>query len=157
MLTTRAMEAGDVPACTDLINHIIALGGSTAYEEPFTEALFTAHYLNDATVANVVLSGDRILGFQAVYEGDDHLFEIGSFTDRRDPVKGAGRALFEKTRADCAALGGVAILAKITADNTGGLAFYSRMGFEDERMIPADHTRSDGTKVDRIIKRYALT
>ena len=157
MLTTRAMEAGDVPACTDLINHIIALGGSTALEKPFTEAGFTAYYIDRAAVLNVVLSGNRIVGFQAANAVDDHLFQVGTFTDRRDPVKGAGRALFEKTRADCAALGGVAILAKITADNTGGLAFYSRMGFEDARVVPADHTRADGTKVDRIIKRYALT
>lgn len=155
-MLVRAMTPADTPACTEIVNHIIALGGSTAYEAPYALADFAAHYLDEPPVSNVVLSEGRVVGFQAAFDVGDGLYSIGSFTDRRAPVRGSGRALFEKTLADCRARGGVAILAKITSDNTGGLAFYTRMGFVDDHVVPQDHTRSDGTKVDRVIKRYAL-
>lgn len=155
-METRAMQRGDVPECVAIVNHIIALGGSTAYEHPYDAEAFAAHYLDEPPVTNVVLQDGVVVGFQAAFDIGDGLYSIGSFTDRQTPVKGAGRALFEKTLADCRAHGGVAILAKITSDNTGGLAFYSRMGFVDWQVLPDDHTRSDGTKVDRIVKRLEL-
>lgn len=156
MLIARAMQAADVPACVRIVNHIIALGGSTAYEDPFTEPDFDAHYRQEPPVTNVVLLKDRIVGFQAAFDAGDGVLSIGSFTDRRDPVRGAGRVLFEKTLQDARDWGAKAIIAKITADNTGGLAFYTRMGFVDVDLWPADHTRSDGTRVDRIVKRLNL-
>lgn len=155
-LTTRAMTRDDVDACVAIVNDIIARGGSTAYETPFDAAGFAADYLDRAPVSNVALSGDRLVGFQAAFDAGDGLYSIGTFTDRRTPVRGAGRALFEKTCADCRARGGVAILAKITSDNTGGLAFYSRMGFADWQVWPADHVRASGEVVDRIVKRFDL-
>ena len=45
--------------------------------------------------------------------------------------------------------------AEIRADNEGGLAFYGKMGFQDQdvdRAVPL----GDGTPVDRINKRYPL-
>lgn len=155
-LEVRDMTAEDVPACVAIVNHIIALGGTTAYEEPYSNQDFHDHYFVEPPVTNVVTRDGVVVGFQAAFDVGDGFYSIGSFTDRQNPVKGAGRALFDKTLADCRARGGEAILAKITSDNTGGLAFYGRMGFEDWKTIADDHTRSDGTKVDRIIKRYDL-
>ncbi len=156
MLTARDMTLADVPMCVAIVNHTIALGGTTAYEEPFSDAGFADHYLEEPPVANVVLFGERLVGFQSAFDVGDGFYSIGSFTDQRDPVLGAGRVIFEKTLADCRALGGVAILAKITSDNTGGLAYYTRMGFVDWKVERAAMTRSDGTVVDRIIKRLDL-
>ena len=155
-LTVRPMESKDVPACTDILNDIIALGGTTAYEEPYSETYFEAHYLNEPPISMVVLNDDTIVGFQALFEVEPGLYSIGSFTDRRNPVKGAGSIMFDATLGAAKARGGSAILAKITSDNTGGLAYYSRMGFEDFELQKADLTRSDGTVVDRVIKRFAL-
>lgn len=156
-LLTRPMTDADVPACVRLINFIIGLGGSTAHEEMFDDRSFAQEYFRDPAFANVVLENDRVAGFQAVFEVSPGLYSIGSFTDQEQPVKGAGRALTEKTIADCKAAGGTAILAKITEDNHGGLAFYSRMGFVDDHVRPADHQRPDGRVVDRIVKRLSLT
>jgi len=150
------MLPDDIPACVAIINHIIAQGGSTAHEDPFDEAGFEADYFRKPPVVNVVIDDARIVGFQAAFEVEPGIYSIGSFTDRQHPVRGAGRALFDKTLADCRARGGEAILARITRDNTGGLAFYSRLGFHDYQVIPDSHQRPDGTMVDRIVKRYPL-
>lgn len=156
MITVRQMTPDDAPACAAILNHIIALGGTTAHEDPFSDAGFATYYCRDADVALVAVQGSRILGFQACFETTPGVYSIGSFADQRDPVPGVGRALFAATRAACAALGGKAIIAKITQDNTPGLAYYSRMGFVDDRVVPGDHMRPNGQKVDRIIKRLDL-
>ncbi|AKS47747.1 L-amino acid N-acyltransferase YncA [Octadecabacter temperatus] len=154
--TVRAMQMYDVPDCVVIINHTISLGGSTAHEEPYNASDFAAHYFEDAEVANVVLHGERIVGFQGAFEVESGVYSIGSFTDQMNPVRGAGKAMFEKTRVDCKNRGGTSIIAKITEDNSGGLAFYSKMGFQPDHVKPADHTRPNGTQVDRIVKRFVL-
>lgn len=152
----REMTHADVPACVDIINHIIGLGGSTAHEDQFTDKPFADHYLDEPDVTNVVIQDGRIVGFQAAFEVESGVYSIGSFTDQRNPARGAGAAVFEKTKADCRKLGGRSIIAKITSDNTGGLAFYTKMGFQPDAIWPDDHTRPNGTKVDRIVKRFLL-
>lgn len=152
----RAMRPADIPACVGIINHIIALGGTTAYEVPYTIETLTSGYLDDPKVTNVVLRDGHVVGFQAVFEVEPGVYSIGSFTDRQNPVRGAGAAIFAKTLADCRACGGTSIVAKITSDNTGGLAFYAKLGFQPDYVIKDDFTRSDGTTVDRIVKRYPL-
>ncbi|WP_136443439.1 GNAT family N-acetyltransferase [Pacificoceanicola onchidii] len=156
MLETRDMLPEDVPACVRIINHIIAQGGTTAHEDRFTEDLFEGQYRLGPPVRSVVLSEGRVVGFQVAFLDTPGHYSIGSFTDRENPVKGAGYALFEKTLSDCRKRGGDAILAKITSDNTGGLIFYDRLGFVDDHVIEKDHMRPDGTRVDRIVKRFAL-
>lgn len=152
----RPMIAADVPACLAIINPIIARGGTTSYEEPYTQADFLAHYCNEPPVSNVVLRDGTLIGFQAAFEVAQGLYSIGTFTDRANPVRGAGAAIMAQTKADCRTHGGTAILAKITSDNTGGLAFYSKMGFDDHEIEKNAFTRKDGTTVDRIIKRFPL-
>lgn len=155
-LTVRPMTEQDVPACAAILNDIIARGGSTAHEDPYDEKGFSQYYLHDPAAVNVVLSGDRVVGFQAVFDVGEGVYSVGSFTDRRSPVRGAGVALFSKTKEDCRALGGQSIIAKITSDNVGGLAFYSKLGFEPDAVWPDEFTRKNGTTVDRIVKRYRL-
>ena len=155
-LKTRSMTSADVPSCVAIINPIIAVGGSTAYEDPYEHETFEAHYLEEAATSLVVTHEDRVVGFQSCFEVEPGIYSIGSFTDQEQPVKGAGRALIEGTIAAARENGATAILAKITSDNTGGLAYYSRMGFEDYQTIKSDLTRRDGTVVDRIIKRFVL-
>lgn len=156
MIRVRGMKRIDVPTCTAIVNHIIALGGSTAYEAPFTEAAFADHYLEEPPVTNVALFDGRVVGFQGAFDVGDGTLSIGSFTDRQNPIKGAGRALFAKTLSDCRAYCAKDIIAKITSDNIGGLAYYSSIGFKDHMHLSDDHQRADGTLVDRVIKRYTL-
>ena len=152
----RAMTHADVPACVQIINHTIALGGSTAHEEALEVQGFADHYCDEPEVSNVVLLNGQIIGFQAAFEIEPGIYSIGSFTDQENPIKGAGTAMFAKTQMDCRTRGGTSIIAKITADNSAGLAYYSKMGFLPDAIWPADHTRPNGTVVDRIVKRFEL-
>jgi L-amino acid N-acyltransferase YncA len=71
------------------------------------------------------------------------------------PRRGTGAALFAATRDEARRQGRRAINAAIRADNTGGLAFYGRMGFEDYQ-IARGVPLKDGTPVDRVRRRYRL-
>ena len=153
--TVRPITKADAPACTELLNHTIALGGTTAYETPYTEDGFDAHYREEAALCHVVLFEGRVIGFQGAFAVGNGDLSIGSFTDQRNPVKGAGRALFEETVKAARAAGFSRILAKITEDNAPGLAYYSRMGFEDFEIERGGATRN-GKAIDRVIKAYPL-
>lgn len=131
-LEVREMQSGDVAACVEIINHIIRLGGTTAHEDPYDNAGFAKYYFEDPKVVNVALLDGRIVGFQAAFEAGEGVYSIGSFTDQQKPIRGVGAAMFDKTRADCTRLGGASIIAKITSDNSGGLAYYSKMGFQPD-------------------------
>lgn len=98
-LSVRPMTAGDIPACTEIVNDIIARGSTTAYEKPFSEEAFDAHYRNEPPISMVAINDGRIIGVQAVFEVEPGLYSIGSFTDRRAQIKGAGTALFKATLA----------------------------------------------------------
>ena len=68
---------------------------------------------------------------------------------------GIGSALFEQTKTAARDLGYAHIHAIIRADNRGGLAYYQSRGFEDFRRLP-NCTLADGTRVDKIWKRFEL-
>lgn len=158
----RDATAADSVELADLLNAIIAKGGTTALQEPSSaEALADAYVIGPSVhccfVAVDPTSG-RIEGFQTLgrYPGlPADVGDIGTFTRLHGSQRGVGTALFAATRERARRLGLSAINATIRADNVGGLAFYDKQGF-------ADHDRllglplKDGTRVDRIVKRYAL-
>lgn len=156
MFTTRPMEQRDAEACTDIVNFIIRKGGTTAYEDEYSIADFDGHYRGKAKICNVIVSAGRVVGFQGLFDVGDGVLSIGSFTDQRDPVKGAGRALIDASKKAAKDMGYTSIIAKITEDNVSGLGYYSNVGFVDDYIIRKDHQRSDGTWVDRIVKRLVL-
>ncbi len=154
-LTVRPMEEGDIPALLEMFNAIVEAGGTTAHEEPFSHADFHAHYFKDPAFTYTVLTEGKPIGFQAVFETEPGLYSVGSFTDQQNPVRGAGAALFEATKAACAAAGGHTIIAKIRADNVPGLAYYTKMGFTDtDRILGVP--LNDGTPMDRVVKSLSL-
>ncbi|MCB1391562.1 MAG: GNAT family N-acetyltransferase [Rhodobacteraceae bacterium] len=158
-LTVRPFRPGDEGPLTRILNAIIAAGGTTAYEEPFTPDRLRAYHLDGPTVlcCHVVLDGDAPAGFQVVNANPAlpaGWGDMASFTRRDPPLPGAGTALFAATRARALALGIPVLNATIRADNVPGLAYYARMGFRDYdvlRGVPL----SDGTPVDRIRRKRA--
>ena len=150
------MERRDAATCTDIVNFIIRQGGTTAYEEEYSVEDFDAHYREEAEVCLVAETGGKVVGFQGMFDVGDGVISIGSFADQANPKRGVGRALIEGSIAEAKKRGFKSIIAKITSDNMLGLAYYSRMGFINDHIIPNDHTRNDGTRVDRIVKRLTL-
>ena len=160
-LVIRTVRDEDAAALADLLNAIIARGGTTALEEPYTPQKLAAAYLTGPSVICCFVAEDaagRLLGFQTLGR-DSHLPEgwgdIGTFARVGGTQRGVGSALFEATVADARQAGLAGINATIRADNAGGLAFYGRMGFRDHDVTPAVPLK-DGTPVDRIHKRLSL-
>ncbi len=149
----------DVPQMTALLNEIIAIGGTTAHQEPFSADDFRSHYLDgpDALCCHVARAEGRVLGFQALgtYPAlPAGWLDIGTFVGLTARGAGVGAALFAATKAAAVAKGKV-INATIRADNPVGLGYYSAMGFQDYALDPA-YSLNDGRIVGRVSKRYDL-
>lgn len=158
----RPAMSADAPKLAELLNGIIARGGTTALERAFTPDRLDQTYLTGQDVLSCVVAVDsesgRLEGFQTLIR-EAHLPEdwgdIGTFSRVGGTQRGIGSALFAATSKRARALGLAGINAEIRADNEGGLAFYGKMGFQDHEVARAVPL-SDGTSVDRIHKRYKL-
>ncbi|WP_282151277.1 GNAT family N-acetyltransferase [Ruegeria atlantica] len=161
MIAVRPMMPEDVAVACRILNEIIAIGGTTAFETPFSEALFAQVYLNgaDKICCHVALDEQgAVAGFQWLGTNEnlpEDCADIATFTRREPVLKGAGRALFSETTTYAAALGFSALNATIRADNRQGLSYYDKMGFRDYSVTYAVSLQ-DGTPVDRISKRFEL-
>lgn len=146
----------DAPAMTAILNAIIAIGGTTAHENPKTEATVAKDYITspDVLAASVAEAAGTIIGWQSV--GWYHCNpEIGTFVQPGTQGTGIGAQLFDLTCATLRANGITYIIATIRADNLPGLAYYARAGFRDIGHDP-DFALSTGQKVGRVIRRIDL-
>ena len=159
--TLRPVTADDAAELADLLNAVIAAGGTTALEEPFSPEALDAAYLTGPNVHCCFVAEDEdgtLLGFQTLgrYPGlPDDVGDIATFARVNATQRGIGSALFAATQARAAELGLSAINATIRADNTGGITFYARQGFVDHG-VTEGVPLNDGTPVDRVHKRFAL-
>ncbi|MBX9663320.1 GNAT family N-acetyltransferase [Novosphingobium sp.] len=160
-LTVRPVAADDAAELADLLNAVIAAGGTTALQEPYTPEALDAAYLTGPNVHCCFVAEDEdgtLLGFQTLgrYPGlPEDAGDIGTFARVGGTQRGIGSALFAATAKRAAELGLGAINATIRADNTGGLAFYTKQGFADHGVTPGVPLK-DGTPVDRVHKRFVL-
>lgn len=149
----------DCRAMAELLNEIIAVGGTTAYTTAFTSAAMQAKLQTPGSIWHVAEDATgRLLGFQWLEPNSDlpaGSLDINSFVKVGSSGLGVGSTLFEHTRQAAHKAGAVMLHAIIRADNTGGLAYYQSRGFEDFRRLP-DQILDDGTRVDKIWKRYDL-
>jgi L-amino acid N-acyltransferase YncA len=157
----RPVRDADAPVLADLLNEIIARGGTTALEEPFAPEALAKYMLTGSDVICCFVAQDnegRLGGFQSLVRSGslpDGVGDIATFSRVGWVQKGTGSLLFAATRQAAKEKGLVAINATIRADNSGGLAFYGRLGFADHGISHAVPLRN-GTPVDRVSKRYML-
>lgn len=159
-MQVRLAEDGDQNSFTEILNEIIAIGGTTAYQTPLDPSYFDQLIApNDKAVfLHVAISKDQICGFQWIepMKGESPLLgDIATFAKVGVSQKGIGTALFDATIKAGRAAGYQTLNATIRADNSGGLAYYEKMGFRDHSITRAAPL-PDGTKVDRIHKRMSL-
>ena len=158
----RGVEPGDAAELAELLNAIIARGGTTALEDPCDAAGLARSYLTGPDVhccvvaqdnASGKLEGFQTLGRYANLPGD--IGDIGTFARVDGAQRGVGTAMFASTVVRARDLGLAAINATIRADNGDGLAFYERLGFVPHS-ITAPLPLRDGACVARVSKRFDL-
>ena len=161
MITVRRAAALDARQMADLLNAIIAEGGTTALTEAMTtEAMAAkmAQFPNQSAWHVAETEGGEILGFQWIAPNPDlppEACDIATFVQVGRTGLGIGSKLFDATRMAAVALGYRWINANIRADNTGGLIYYQSRGFENYGSIP-DVTLADGQIVTKTLKKYRL-
>lgn len=152
----RRPAAADAPSMADILNAIIAIGGTTAHQHPRTPDDIRRSYIDGPTVRTAILAEaeGQVLGFQSVdlWQGEMH---IGTFVRPGLQAKGVGQAMFVETCRQARDAGLSTIVAAIRADNVPGLAFYRRIGFRDTGADPG-FALDDGRVVGRIFRRFDL-
>lgn len=168
----RVRPAGhdDAPALRALLDAIVRRGGTTAIERTpgvleFADwfidgegclTCFVAEAAGDGRAARP--EGTGPLGFQAIGTHDAlpvGCGDIATFVRVGHTGRGIGRALFERSVSRARELGFEALNATIRADNAGGLAFYTGLGFVEHDVARGVPLR-DGTPIDRVSMRYPL-
>lgn len=156
-------RAGDMDAgpMAELLNAIIAQGGTTALTQPVTRSDLATKMAAHAGRNAWHLAEDdagAVLGFQWIAPNDalpPEAADIATFVQIGRTQLGIGSSLFGETCAAARQLGYRWINATIRADNAGGLAYYQSRGFEPYGR-QTDITLADGTRVDRVLSRYDL-
>ena len=158
----RQATPDDAAEMAVLLNEIIRVGGTTAFQKETTVEAMQGFIRKLQTTGFIHVASDHetdtLLGYQSLESYPDlpkTLGIIATFAKVGSTTRGIGTALFAATRQAAPALGFTELDATIRADNTGGLAYYSKMGFVDHsiaKAVPLD----DGTLVDRISKRLKL-
>lgn len=145
----------------ELLNAIIARGGTTAHTSPVTRGTIAGWMARHGDAAAWHMAEDDtggMLGFQFIepHPGlPPEACDIATFVRLGQAGLGIGSRLFEASASAARARGYAWINATIRADNAGGLAYYQSRGFEDYAQR-RDTLLADGTRIDKISKRYNL-
>ena len=141
----RSALPQDVDTMAAMINRIISIGGTTAYRDEFDGAKILSEFMppKSGICCHVAIDDLQCRGFQALlwcdpdWEGEGKLpadwAVIATYVDPAAHGQGIGRQLFEQTAAAAKDAGVRYIDATIRKENSGGLAYYESMGFEDYR------------------------
>lgn len=144
---------------TALLNRIIAIGGTTAHETPFTPEAVARHYIaGDEPICCHIAVAAGLIGFQSVGRNTalpEGWGDIGTFVDPDRQRSGAGAALFAATLVAARTAGLRVLNATIRADNAPGLGYYARRGFADYATDPGFALKS-GRVVGRVSRRFDL-
>lgn len=160
-VTIRPYQNGDALQMTEILNEIIAIGGTTAYLTPLSVDEMERKISGGGARARWNIAVDetgRIIGFQWAEPYPTlppEAVSIATFVRVGVVGSGIGSRLFAQTREQMRAQGFAWINASIRSDNVSGLSYYSKMGFSDWKIEP-DATLMDGTRTGKTHKRYDL-
>ena len=144
----------DAAAMAEILNQIIAIGGTTAHQHPKSVEEVQDHYITGPEVISSVVAEaqGQVTGWQSVeyWQGDAH---IGTFVRPGAQAAGAGAAMFALTCDTVQMAGVTSIVASIRADNVPGLRYYARIGFVDFASEP-QFALETGQVVGRVHRRF---
>ena len=162
MIHVRRAGLMDTGPMADLLNDVIAKGGTTATTDAVTRDTLSEwirHYSGRNAWFLAEDSDGTVLGFQWIEPKDALPIEacdIATFTRIGRVRLGCGSALFERTRKAAREMKYALINATIRADNEGGLAYYQSRGFETYQIV-RDVPLAGGQRVDSVKKRFDLS
>ena len=139
-LTTRPARPADATQMTELLNDIIAIGGTTAHEEPFDpDGMLHVYIIPERHISTFVAELDgAIVGFASLHETPvphrptavGRITAIAVLPDTRGT--GAGRALVKAAEAYFVAKG-IARLEVTSGENHAAAhPFYRHLGYMDQ-------------------------
>lgn len=160
MIHIRPAGVQDAGPLAELLNEVIAQGGTTAMVVPIDAAYIRARITEPPRTIWILAEDDEghVKGFQYVSPHSDvgpHVAQIATFARVGQTGLGIGSKLFVRMCEMCRDQKYSWINAEIRADNTGGLIYYQSRGFEDYGQIK-DYRLDDGTYVDKVLKRFDL-
>lgn len=144
-LTVREAARSDAAALAEILNAVIALGGTTAHRGPFDAERIIQAFLAPERFLSCFAALDEsgVVGFQALewvdpdFPGERRLPAdwaiISTYVSPAAHGGGVGRALFAATKDAAAAAGAAHIDATIRKENWRGLGYYGALGFVDYR------------------------
>ena len=146
MIERRAIPR-DAAAKSAIVTRIIAIGGTTARQDPTPADIVRQDYTDGSKViaAVVVAVEGAVVGWRVRLGGGN----IGTIVHPGLQARGAGGVMFGLT-ADLVAK---AEVATIRANNLPGLASYGRLGFADMGGAP-ECGLQDGRVVARVHRRF---
>ena len=160
-LAIRPAVEADTEGMRMLLNEIIRVGGTTAITNELSPDEMRQWFISGEKVVSCFVAVDSdgtIVGFQSLSTYGSlpaGWVDIATFASRSRHKSGVGSALFARTREAASKLGFAAINASIRVENTGGLAYYSRMGFETYLNEVGD-PQAQGRVFNRVHKRFDL-
>ena len=160
-LNIRPAVEADTEGMRTLLNEIIRVGGTTAITNELSPDEMREWFVTGAAVVACFVAVDSdgaIVGFQSLSTYGSlpaGWVDIATFASRSRHKSGVGSALFARTREAASRLGFSAINATIRVVNEGGLAYYSRMGFETYLVEDGD-PQAQGRVFNRAHKRFDL-
>ena len=160
-LTIRPAVEADIEGMRTLLNEIIHVGGTTAITNELSPSEMREWFVSGENVVScfvAVESDGTITGFQSLSKYDSlpaGWVDIATFASRSRHKSGVGTALFARTREAASKLRFSVINATIRVVNEGGLAYYSRMGFETYLVEDGD-PQAQGRVFNRVHKRFDL-
>ena len=159
MIDVRRATELDARPMAELLNAIIAEGGTTAISRPVTGKDIAQWMQVPRSAWHVAMDrSGAVVGFQWIEPASylpDEAAEIASFVRIGKTGLGIGSALFRATSDAARRLGYGWINANIRADNEGGLIYYQSRGFRVYDRWE-NHRLDSGETVDKVLKRFDL-
>ena len=159
MIHTRRAGPLDARPMAELLNAIIAKGGTTALTDPVTSGDLRGWMATPGAIWTVAEGDDgALMGFQWVEPLPDlppDTVSIATFSRVGQTGLGIGSALFVATVEASKRAGFRWISAEIRDDNIGGLTYYKSRGFEEVGR-KAGIRLGNGLIVGKVLTRYEL-
>jgi L-amino acid N-acyltransferase YncA len=154
----RPATVADAQGVVDVINSVIQEGGLTALypaltlaqEQAFIQSLGPRSVMYVAEIEGTILGVQTIEPLAPYTQAMDHVAVLGTYVYRNYRQQGVGSQLAERTFAFAREQGYEKAIVYVRAGNSGGLAFYRRVGFVPKAILERQ-VKIDGSYDDEVL------